>query len=117
MSLQLLFDENSNGRILRGLKRELPDIELLTVHDVGLQETDDPEILAWAAENNLVLVSHDENTVTDYAYRRMKNGEWIAGVVIVPQDLAIGQAIEELKILIECSEQDEYENKVVHIPL
>ena len=54
------------------------------MQDVGLQETPDPEILAWAAEQNLILVSHDENTVTGYAYELMKQGESIAGVIIVP---------------------------------
>jgi len=44
--LKLLFDENINGRILRGLRREMPELELPTVNETGLQETEDSDILA-----------------------------------------------------------------------
>jgi hypothetical protein len=39
------------------------------------------------------------------------------GVIAVPKDFPIGQAVEELLTIILCSEQSEYDNQVVHIPL
>ena len=39
------------------------------------------------------------------------------GVIAVPDSLAIGQAIEDLVTMIECSEQSEWENLVVYLPL
>ena len=50
--LRLLSDENFNGDIIRGLFLRQPDLDLVRVQDVGLQELDDPTILAWAADNN-----------------------------------------------------------------
>ncbi|MEH2266351.1 MAG: DUF5615 family PIN-like protein [Nostoc sp.] len=47
--LKLLSDENFNGDIVRGLFLRQPNLDLLRVQDVGLQEVDDPEILNWAA--------------------------------------------------------------------
>ena len=43
--MRLLADENFNGAILHGLIRRLPDLDIIHVQDVGLMNTDDPEIL------------------------------------------------------------------------
>ena len=43
--------------------------------------------------------------------------EDFTGVFAVPQDLAIGEAIEEITLLIECSDENEWESQVVFIPL
>ncbi len=47
--LRLVSDENFKGEIVRGLRRRLPDLDLVRVQDVGLREADDPPILSWAA--------------------------------------------------------------------
>ena len=39
------------------------------------------------------------------------------GVILVPEELSIGRAIDELQIVMECSEQNEYKNLVVLLPL
>lgn len=41
----------------------------------------------------------------------------MAGVVIVPEDMAIGIAVEELATLIACSEPEEIENQVKYVPI
>lgn len=62
-------------------------------------------------------MTHDVNTIPKYAYQRIRLAEPVAGVVIVPEDLAIGIAIEELAMLIECSEMEELANQVKYIPI
>ena len=42
-------------------------------------------------------------------------GESVAGVVIVPEDLAIGITIEELAVLIECSAMEDLENQIKYV--
>jgi len=41
----------------------------------------------------------------------------MAGVFAVPASLSIGQAIEELVLLIVCSLEGEWSNRVVYLPL
>lgn len=48
--LRLLYDENFNNDIVRGVKLQKPDIDAVRVQDVGLREADDPTILEWAAQ-------------------------------------------------------------------
>jgi hypothetical protein len=47
--LPLVADEDVHGDIIRGLRRRQPTIDLVRVQDVGLDNTPDPQVLEWAA--------------------------------------------------------------------
>lgn len=115
--LSLLSDENFNGDIVRGLFLRQPNLDLLRVQDVGLREVDDPAILAWAASNERILLTHDRATMPDFAYDRLVRGEPMAGMFVVNDRMPIRQAIDELSLLIDCSEQEEWNGIVLYLPL
>jgi hypothetical protein len=115
--LRLLADENFNGDILRGLLLRQPDLDLVRVQDVGLAGADDPDILAWAAENNRIVLTHDRATMSDHAYERVAAGNAVAGVFILNDRLPVGRSIEEILLLVECTEQAEWIGRAVHVPL
>lgn len=68
--LRLLIDENVNHRILRGLKLILPTVDYLIAQDVVPRGTEDPDLLAWAAEQNCILVTNDLKTIPQFAYKK-----------------------------------------------
>lgn len=111
--LSLLSDENFNGDIVRGLLLRQPNLDLLRVQDVGLREVDDPAILTWAASNGRILLTHDRATMPDFAYDRLVRGELMAGMFVINDRMPIRQAIDELSLLVDCSEQAEWKNVVV----
>ena len=115
--LGLLADENFNGDIVRGLLLRQPDLDIVRVQDVGLAGADDPEILAWAAASNRIVLTHDRATLPDYAYRRVAAGEGMVGVFILNDRLPVAQAMQEIMLLVACSEQAEWSGRVVHLPL
>ena len=115
--LRLLADENFNGDIVRGLLLRRPDLDVVRVQDVGLAGADDPDVLAWAAENNRIILTHDRATMPEYAYERLDAGERMPGVFILHDRFPAGQAIQEILLMIECSEQAEWNGHVVHLPL
>jgi predicted nuclease of predicted toxin-antitoxin system len=115
--LRLLSDENFNGDIVRGLLLHRADIELVRVQDVGLSGHDDPALLAWAAENNRILLSHDRTTMPDHAYARATAGQPMPGVFIVSDRIPTGQVIKELLLIYACSEQAEWNGLVLFLPL
>ena len=117
MSLRLVADENLNGAINRGLFRIIPNLDLVRAQDAELSGTDDPTILEWAAINDRILLSHDISTVPPHAYERVKAIKPMPGVFIVPEQLAIGRAIDDLLILTECSLEGEWEGQVRYLPL
>ena len=59
----------------------------------------------------------DVSTMTDFAYERIGQGLPTPGVFVIRQSLPVGQAIEELLILAECSREGEWEGTLLHLPL
>ena len=115
--LKLLADENFDNTIIRGLVRRKADIDIVRVQDVDLSGADDPTILAWAAQESRVLLTHDVATITRYAYERVTEGQSMPGVIEVSLEAAIGQVIEDILLLLECSLEGELEGQVQYIPL
>ena len=115
--LRLLADENFNGDIVRGLLLREPDLDLVRVQIVGLAGADDPGILAWAAENNRIVLTHDRATMPDYAYQRVAAGEAMPGVFIMNDRFPVAQAIQEILLIVACSEQAEWSGRTVYLPL
>jgi predicted nuclease of predicted toxin-antitoxin system len=115
--MRLLIDQNFNQKVLRGIRSRVPHLDAVTTQESGLSETPDPELLAWAAAEDRILVTHDIQTIPDYAADRINAGEKMPGVFVAPQDLPIGLAIEELTTIILCSEQEEWKDLITWIPL
>lgn len=115
--LRLLTDENFNGDIVRGLLLRQPDLDIVRVQDVGLAGADDPSILAWAAANNRIVLTHDRATMADYAYERLAAGAEMRGVFILNDRFPIGQAIEEILLMVTGSNQAEWTGRAVYLPL
>ena len=115
--MRLVSDENFKGDIVRGLLLRHPALDLCRVQDVGLEGADDPTILAWVAANGRIMLTHDHATMSDFAYTRVVAGQSMSGVFVVPDRMAVRQAIEELLLVEACSEQAEWASLVVCLPL
>mgnify|MGYP003960367803 CR=1 FL=1 len=101
--LRLAADENFNNDILRGLLRRNPKLDIIRIQDIGLSGADDPTVLEWAAKEKRVLLTHDVSTITRYAYERVRYGKYMPGVFEVSRKVHIGNAIEDLLLIAECS--------------
>ena len=115
--LILAADENLKQQIVNGLRRRLPQLDLVTVRSAGIAGAVDPEVLAWAAQNGRVLITHDTRTMKGYAYARVAAAEPMPGVVEVPDSMPIGEAIEELALVVQLTERDEIRDRVLRLPL
>ena len=114
--LRLLSDENFDGKIIRGLFLRQPNLDLVRVQDVGLQELDDPTILAWAADNNRIVVTYDRATMPDFAYERLAKKELMPGLFVVSDRISVRDAIDELLLRENYTEQKEWKGSVEYIP-
>jgi hypothetical protein len=114
--LQLVADENFNN-IVRGLLRRKADLDIVRIQDVGLSGVDDPTILEWAAQQDRVLLTHDVSTITKYAYERLETGQVMPGIFEVRRTAPIGQVIEDILLLVECSLEREWEGQIIYLPL
>ena len=110
-------DENFNGLILRGLQRERPELDIVRIQDTAVAGKEDPIVLEWTAQQDRVLLTHDVNTIVGFAYDRVQAGLKMPGVLEISDQMPIGQAIEEILLIIEASFEGEWENQVRYIPL
>jgi predicted nuclease of predicted toxin-antitoxin system len=116
--LRLLADENFDHDLVRGTLRRRAGLDLVRVQNVGLSETDDPDILAWAAREQRVVLTHDVNTMTGFAIERIKHGKPMTGLFIVHQEGAsFSKIIDDLLLLDDCSETAEWADQIPYLPL
>ncbi len=114
--LKFLADENFDNTVVRGLFRRSPEIDVVRVQDLGLSGKDDPTILDWAAQEGRILLTHDVSTITRYAYDRVRQGQTMPGVIEVSLDTPVGRVIEDILVLVECSQEGELEGQVQYLP-
>jgi len=110
--LKLACDENFDGDILRGLYRRWPGLDIVRIQVVGLTATPDPEILAWAAAEGRILLAHDRDTMPFYLAEQVNAGQVTPGVFLVSDRMPIGQAIDEILLVVDCLEPEECSNLV-----
>jgi len=115
--LLLVSDENFNNDIVRGLLRRNPALDIVRVQDVGLRGKDDSLILEWAANEGRVVLTHDAATMAYFAYERVQAGLSMPGVIEVADDLPLAQVIADILLMAETSEKNEWEGRVIYLPL
>jgi hypothetical protein len=113
----LAADQNFNAKIVTGISRRMSGLDLVHIRDAGLAEAPDQLVLAWAAANGRVLLTHDRSTLVGYAYERVALGESMRGVIVVERQCPIGPSIEDLLLLLHCTADDEWSDRVYFVPL
>jgi hypothetical protein len=114
---RFLADQDFNEQIITGVLRREPAIEFLRLRDIGLDRRPDAEVLAFAAAQGMLLVSHDVNTMIDEAFARLATGQSVAGLFMVKQRGPIAAVIESLVLIWSASEAEEWLGQVVFLPI
>lgn len=111
--LRLASDADVHGEIIRGLHRRVPEIDLVRVQDALPEGTPDPEVLAWAAGENRVLITNDRSTMVGFAYQRVAEGEAVPGVITATNEQSIGSTIEDILLITQYMPEEEIRDQVV----
>jgi hypothetical protein len=110
--LRLLTDENLNQRIVRGLRRRLPEMDCLILQPAGLVGFSDEWLLELAAVEGRVVVTHDVNTMVGYAIARVSQSLPMSGLIVIPATLEIGRAIKELEVITACATESDLKDRI-----
>jgi len=111
--LRLASDADVHGDIIRGLRRQLPALDLVRSQDVLPEGTPDPDVLAWAANESRVLLTNDRNTMVGFAYQRAAAGESVLGLIVTTNEQPIGDAIDDIQLIAEYMPEEEIRDQVV----
>src|ERR1043166_8643390 len=109
MHPRFLQDENFDARILRGLRRSEPSIDFETASDAGILGLADPDVLRVAADLGRVLVTHDRDTMPTH-FSRFIQTQNSGGLVVLAQNLEVGEAIEQLILVWAATSAEEWVN-------
>jgi hypothetical protein len=115
--LRLVTDEDVHDDIVRGLRRREPDLDVVRVLDVGLAHTPDPDILAWAAGHDRILVTGDLNTMVGFAWAKVRSGQPMTGVLALLENIGAGRVIDDILLVALCHAPEEMKDQVLFIPL
>lgn len=114
--IRYLADADLNHAIVKGCRRREPAMDFLSANEAGLEGISDSAVLARAAQQGRILVSHDYKTMPRYFAEFVARGGCSAGVFLVSQHLPIRVAIEELVVIWAASEPGEWRDRLVRIP-
>jgi hypothetical protein len=116
-AIRYLFDEDFNGRAIRGVRRRSPRADTLTVVEARLDGSSDAQVLAWAAKHERTVVSHDVGTMRAEAEGRLMSGQRMSGLVLAHQEIPIGKLINDLVLILEVLSGAEIDGKILFLPL
>jgi hypothetical protein len=117
VSIRFLADADLNEFIVTGVLRREPAVDFLTANEAGLVGLPDPKVLAVAAKEQRLLISHDVNTMPYHFAEYLAGGNYSPGLLLIPQSVTIASAIEELLLIWAASEVSEWENQLDWLPL
>ena len=109
-------DADFNQKIVVGLRRREPAVDIRSAYDGGVIGLPDPEVLRSAAESARILLSHDRKTMPGH-FARFRERRSSPGVIIVSQDLDIGPAIEDLLLIWAATDAVEWAEQIGFVPI
>lgn len=116
MKVRFQADADLKHAIVNATMRREPAIDFQTAAAADLAGRDDSEVLAIAARDGRVLVSHDHRTMPSH-FGEFTSNNASPGVVIASQRLPISVVVEELLLMWSASDSDEWVNRIAHLPL
>ena len=115
--IRFMADADLNAAIVDGCRRRAPGIDFLSAYDANLEGVLDPDVLALAAAEDRILVSHDFKTMPRHFGDFLQDRGSSPGVILVPQHMPVGEVIEELLLIWGASEAEEWQNRWRALPL
>jgi hypothetical protein len=109
-------DADFNQDIVNAVLRREPGIKFETALDANLFHLPDAEVLALAALDGRILVTHDRRTMPHH-FAAFILTKQCPGVFIVSQELPVAVVVEELILIWATTEAEEWINCICNIPL
>ena len=110
MALAFLLDENMPGAVGDAILRhnrasDLPlDVVRIGEPDVLPYNSSDLKILAWAEQENRILVTEDKNTMPQHLREHLEAGHHSPDVFIVRKGCRVREIVEYLALAANASE-------------
>ncbi len=115
MKIRFQADADLNQIIVKATIRREPTLDFQTAQAGNLPGLEDKEVLAIAAKEGRLLVTHDRKTLPHH-FAEFITSETSPGVLIVPQKLPVAYVVAELILVWAASEAEEWVNRIHSLP-
>ena len=115
MKIRFQADADIDPDIRKGLLRREPSIDFQPAAGIIPEGTLDPEVLAFAADDERVLVSGDLRTMSVH-FQNFIAARESPGVLLIPSSRSIGAAIEGLLFVWLNWTPEDLRNRVSWLP-
>ena len=116
MDVRFQADADLNHVIVKATLRREPRIDFRTAHAAGLSGLHDRDVLALAAQAGSLLITHDRKTMPRH-FAEFIQQKTSSGLIVIPQKLPIRIAVDDLLLIWEASEAEEWMNRIQSLPL
>jgi hypothetical protein len=102
--------------MLRGVRRVAPEIAIGSADALAFAGLADPQVLQIASDSGRVLVSQDRRTMPGH-FARFTESTASPGLILLREATSIATAIEELVLIWNASEAEEWIGRLLWIAL
>ncbi len=115
---RFLVDECVPSSFVEGLRRHVPGVEVRQVGetDAPAKGTPDPDLLEFCEERRLLLITADRATMPAFVSDHLGRLRHTWGVFVVGPDASLSLILEELSIVCEASEDNEWIDILEYLP-
>jgi predicted nuclease of predicted toxin-antitoxin system len=116
MSIRFQADADLNQIIVTALVRRVPQIDFRRATAASLAGLKDADVLALAARDGRILVTHDQSTMPRHFGEFVRSAQ-SPGLIIVPQTLAVPEAVDSLILVWGATQPEEWINRIIYLPI
>lgn len=118
-AVRYLLDENVDPLFRTELLRYEPEMVVWRIGDPTTPPagSSDPDILVWCEENGFILVTNNRRSMPQHITEHLGTGRHYPGILELNPNMSIGETIEELILIWSASEREEYQDKLLYLPL
>jgi hypothetical protein len=116
MPIRFQADADLNQVIVSAVIRRVPAIDFRTATSAGLAGLKDDDVLAVAARDGRVLVTHDQATMPRH-FAEFVRSQHSPGVIVVPQHLSLREAADDLILIWTATQANEWIGRIAFLQI
>ncbi|UBF29032.1 DUF5615 family PIN-like protein [Kovacikia minuta CCNUW1] len=119
MAIKYLLDENLTPDYREQLSCHQSTLKICMIGDPDAPSkgAKDPDILIWCEQNGCILVTNNRRSMPVHLAHHLAEGRHIPGILVFRPKADIGRVIEDLILIAVAALEDEYQDRIVYIPL
>jgi len=118
MRMQFLLDEHMTPHLKTAIHHRNPLIDVLRVGDPGAPPlaTPDPDILIYLGLTQRAFITRNRRSMMEHYGHHIAEGKQHWGIFIVPSSLSISKLAEQIEMLWEASDAEEWTDHLQNLP-